>query len=201
MPSLLGMLSLACMVALIICAPYLFSFADRRVGSDKPRPKSTGYGPVMLYALAFVALGKWAALPIVSQASWVLAAMVAGWLVYRSLGWKTGGSMTPRTFPQIFGAYVRHNVPTLAYLGLDRGADYFPWLAPLPAAGVLPFIAFGIFATDRAVSYGRLSAVPFVRQSQLEDANARNEGDRGLAHGLAFLACAVLVLIGSLPSP
>ncbi len=197
MSLLADVLSRVSILALALFAPALFRFADRRVGSDEPLPKSTGYGPVALYLAAFAGLAWFKVSPIAAA----LAALVAAWLLYRSLGWKTGGSMTPRTFSQIFGAYVRHNVPTLAYLGLDRGADYFPWIAPLPAAGVLPFVAFGIYATDLAVQYGRLSSSPFISEGVLRGRNALNEKSRGLAFGLAFAACSALILIGQVLSP
>ena len=194
MPSFLGMLALASMVALASCAPALFRYADRRIGSDEPHPKSTGYPPVLMLALAFAAYA-W----LSGQAlGWSFAGLVVAWCLWRTFGWKLGGSMTPRGPGQVCAARARHSMPALAYLSLDFAADAVTWLSDLPFVGILPLAAFALYATDLAVSYAHDVDEPGATELILKGINADNENHRGLAFGICFLLTVIICVISAL---
>lgn len=195
MPSLLGLLALGWLVALAACAPFLFRYADRRIGSDEPHPKSTGYPPVIVYALVFAAYAWLSGIAL----GWAFAGLVLAWCLYRSLGWKVGGSMTPRTVGEILGALARHSLPALAWLAMDRAADVISWLPDLPLASVIPLIAFAFLATDQVIEYARFADLPGMTEPELKRINARLERERGFVFGIAFLVtvmlCALRIII------
>lgn len=196
MPSLLGVLSLAWMVALAACSPWLFRYADRRIGSDEPNPKSTGYPPVLLLALAF-AVYAW----LSGEAlGWSFAGLVVSWCLWRTLGWKIGGSMTPRGTGQVFAALVRHSMPAMAYVGLDVAAQHLPAgrLIDLPFVGVLPLAAFALYATDLAASYSHDVDEPGATEQALKGINADNETHRGLAFGICLLLTVIICVVSVL---
>lgn len=196
MPSLLGVLSLVWMVALAACGPWLFRYADRRIGSDEPNPKSTGYPPVLMLALAF-AVYAW----LSGEAlGWSFAGLVVAWCLWRTFGWKLGGSMTPRGAGQVFAALVRHSMPAMAYVGLDMAAAYLPagGLPDLPFVGVLPLAAFALYATDLAVTYTHDADEPGATEPVLKDINADNEKNRGRAFGICFLLTVIICVVSTL---
>lgn len=148
----------------------LMAYADRMVGSDHKNPKSLGNGPVILVALAALALRQW-----------VPASLLAAWLAYRNVPWKLGGTTTPRTPAQMVGSLVRHSVPLLA-------------AAPLVINGLIqlsatwPLAVFAVFATLQHIGYAK-----YIDSVAAEDTsvNAAIEITRGLAFGAA--AAAVIV--------
>ncbi len=196
MPSPLGMLSLAWMVALAACSPWLFRYADRRIGSDEPNPKSTGYPPVLLLALAF-AVYAWLS---GESLGWSFAGLVVAWCLWRTFGWKMGGSMTPRGVGQVFAALVRHSMPAMAYVGLDAAAKYLPasGLPDLPFLGVLPLAAFAFYATDLAASYTQDVDAPGATEPFLKNINANNETHRGLAFGICLFLTVTICVIAAI---
>lgn len=194
MPSLLGVMSLAWMAALAACGPWLFRYADRRIGSDEPHPKSTGYPPVLLLAAAFAAFAR-----LADQAlGWAFAALVVSWCLWRTFGWKLGGSMTPRGAGQIFAALIRHSLPAMAYVGLDFAASVVTWLPDLPFMGAVPLIAFALYATDLAATYAHDVDTPGATEAILKKINADNEEHRGLAFGICLLLTVIICVVDAL---
>ena len=172
-----------------IMAVPLFHYADRQVGGDHPNPKSTGYGPVFIYVALTLALGSF----LQDRVLLFLGEMALGWIVYRSLPWKVGGSMTPRTVGEKIGSFLRHCMPAMLAVALYILGGKVVWAMDISPYVPLPFLAYGLFATVLAIDFAHATDFFVSNSEPLEDVNAKQETDRGLAFGLMMLLGGVLV--------
>lgn len=172
-----------------IMAVPLFYYADRQVGGDNPNPKSTGYGPVFIYAALSMAFGSLNE----DRVTLFLGEMALGWIVYRSLPWKVGGSMTPRTGAEKLGSFLRHCMPAMLAAVLYLIGGKVVWAMDISFFSILPFIAYGMFATMLAIDYAHATDFFVSNNTPLSDINAKQEFDRGLAFGLMMLVGGILV--------
>ncbi len=172
------------LLAIGLAAIFLFRWADRKVGSDDPRPKSTGYGAVFLFGLLCHGLNYVAALPSL----WLVAIMAHVWILYRSLPWKVGGSMTPRTGPELAASFARHALPGLVCAAVLTGSDPGFW-ATGQWGFLAVFFAFACLATVQHQRYGRL--VWSSRPVNLAVENAHIESTRGAAYGVCLAMVAL----------
>lgn len=188
MPSFLGMIPHALLTIIFAgMAVLLFAWADRKVGGDDPNPKSTGYGRVALYAALSAAVGFLTE----THALLTLGAMALIWIVYRSLPWKVGGSMTPRTSAERLATLARHSLPALGLVALHLAAGASPLAPEVRPIAVLPFIAFAAFSTSLSINFAK-AADGAKFEHVVADANAKVEKSRGMAFGLAMLVAGVL---------
>lgn len=181
MPSLLGFIPHALLTIIFgALAVPLFWYADRQVGGDNPHPKSTGYGRVFLYAALALVIG------LVT-----LGEMAMIWIGYRSLPWKVGGSMTPRTTAEKVASFARHALPgvCLAALCFAHGNGILaPEIRPIAA---FPFLVFAAYATSLSLTFTR-AADNAGSSAILAAVNADIEHRRGAGYGFAMLALSAL---------
>ncbi|MEI6439003.1 MAG: hypothetical protein WCO83_02250 [Alphaproteobacteria bacterium] len=188
MPSLLGIAPHGLLTVIFgAMAVALFAWADREVGGDNPNPKSTGYGRVALYAVLAGGVGFLTS----THGLLTLGAMALIWIAYRSLPWKVGGSMTPRTSGEKLATLARHSLPALGLVVLYFAAGASPFAPEVRPVALLPFIAFAAFATSLSIGFTKVAdAAKF--EHVVADANAKVEKTRGLAFGLAMLVAGIL---------
>lgn len=129
----------------------VFSIADRGIGGAIKRSYVIG----SLFILTLIALFNDGIVP---------AALTATWIVYRTLPWAFGGTLTPRTAFQIIGSFLRHSMPALAALGLYA----FGIANAIPA---LSMIVYALYATLLAKYY-----------ADSVDKIADGKGDAGFKH-------------------
>ncbi len=188
MPSFLGMIPHALLTIIFAgMAVLLFAWADRKVGGDDPNPKSTGYGRVALYAALCGGVG----FLVGAHALLTLAAMAVAWVVYRSLPWRVGGSMTPRTTGERVASFARHALPALVLVALHFAAGSSPLLPPVKLIAALPFLVYAAHATSLAIGFAK-TADGARYEHVVADANAKVEKSRGLSFGFAMLVAGVI---------
>lgn len=158
---------------LVILLPVLFALADRGIGGLFRR--SFVVAPMVVAAAGLAYLGFH-----------FLALLIVLWLIYRTMPWKVGGSLTPRGPAQIAGSFLRHALPTLAVVG---GNVWFG----ISYHYAIPLLAYAVVATLLSVSYARL-VDGLARMSLGEDgeANDKQEVIRGAVFGLAAAATVLM---------
>lgn len=133
-----------------IIAP-VFSIADRGIGGALKRSQVIGSLLILILITFF-------------SGSIVPASLIATWVVYRTLPWSFGGTLTPRTAFQIIGSFLRHSMPAFAALGLYA----FGLVNAIPA---LSMIIYALYATLLAKYY-----------ADSVDKIASGKGDAGFKH-------------------
>lgn len=158
---------------MLILLPALFALADRGIGGLFRRsfviaPMVVAVGALAYFDHRFLAL------------------LVALWMVYRTIPWDVGGTLTPRGPVQIIGSFVRHALPTAAVLGGNVwfGTSFHT---------AIPLLAYAVVATVLSVSYARL--VDDLKSRGLGEngeANDKQEIIRGAVFGLAAAATTLI---------
>jgi len=118
---------------LYMLLPVVFCAADRAIGGGWRRSIT-----VALMLIGAIAVGL-AGFPFAGL-------LVAAWLIYRTVSWSVGGTITPRGPRQIAQAFLRHASPAVAVVG---GHVWFG----TPHAAALPLVIYGALATGLAVAY------------------------------------------------
>lgn len=155
-------------IALYILLPFAFAGLDRGIGG-------------MLRRSILVACALAAAIALGLAGFGFLGLIIAVWLVYRTLPWRIGGSITPRTPAEIAGSFARHALPVVAVIGGNV------WFAPTPWSAALPFVVYAAFATGLAIAYAR--HVDDLKERGLGDYGDFNDGLETARGGLFGLAC------------
>jgi len=130
--------------------PFVMAGLDRGIGGMLRRSITVACALAAAIALGLAGFG-------------FLALIIAVWLVYRTLPWRIGGSITPRTPAEIAGAFARHALPVVAV------PMAHVWFAPTPLSAALPFVVYAAFATGLGIAYAR----------HVDDLKARGLGDYG----------------------
>jgi len=117
-----GLISLVAMLA--ACAPTFvtFAYADRRIGGDDPRPKSHGYGAVLLLTVMALALG-WG-LKVSDLVNLGLDLCRLGGLALAGLEGRRLDA--PVTDGEKIAAFLRHMTPAVVYAGVWWAAGHWP---------------------------------------------------------------------------
>lgn len=158
---------------LLILSPALFALADRGIGGLLRR--SFVVGTLIAAAAGLAYLGFH-----------FLALLIVVWLVYRTIPWKVGGSLTPRTTGQIIGSLFRHALPTVAVVGGNV------WFGTSFHAAI-PLLTYAVVATVLSVSYARLvDNLAAKGLGENGDANDLQEIIRGALFGLAAAATVLM---------
>lgn len=158
---------------LFMILPTVFAGADRGIGGGARR--SIVVASMLLLAGGLGLLGQGLA-----------AILIATWLIYRTIPWSVGGTITPRGAAQIIGALARHAGPCLAIVGGNV------WFGTPPQAAI-PLAAYAVFATGLAVWYAHhVDNLAARGLGETGEANDILELIRGLSFGLAAATATLL---------
>lgn len=160
-------------IVFLLVLPVLFAVADRGIGGALRRSFVVATALAITITLGMVGHG-------------FLALIIAVWVLYRTLPWEIGGTITPRGAGRIAGAFARHALPAVAVVG---GHAWFatPW------AAAIPLLAYAVAATAMAVGYaGHVDEMAEAGGYDDGDYNDRMETIRGAAFGLAAFAAQIM---------
>lgn len=161
------------MEALFILLPGVFALADRGIGG--------------LLRRSFVVGGMLLGAAVLGYFNQPLAALlIAVWLVYRTIPWKVGGSITPRTTMEIGASLLRHAMPALAVLLA------YTWYGVDPQAA-LPIAAYALAATGMGVAYA--NHVDKLASQGLGDNGDYNDRLEAVRGGLFGFAAALALML------
>jgi hypothetical protein len=155
-----------------VALPIVFALSDRGIGGLLRRSFVVGTLIAAAIALGWMGYG-------------FLAVLIIVWLVYRTIPWKVGGSLTPRRTGQVLGSLARHAMPMLAVVGGSV------WFGTKPEAAI-PLAVYAVAATALAVAYARfVDGLASMNLGENGEANDKLEIVRGALFGLAA-ACSTV---------
>ena len=152
------------MDVLVYCAlPIIFCAADRAIGGGFRRSITVA---LMLIGAIGLGIGGYG----------FAGLLIAAWLIYRTVPWSVGGTITPRGPRQIAQAFLRHASPAVAGVGGNV------WFGVQPQSAI-PLVIYGALATGLAVAY----AAHIDSGDSVDGIEENNNLEivRGAAYGLA----------------
>jgi len=150
-----------------------FSIADRGIGGALKRSYVIGSLAILIILEALTG-------------GIVPASLTMAWIIYRTLPWAFGGTLTPRTPIQITGSFLRHSMPAMAAVGLC----IFGFTNTIPITAMM---AYSLYATllsknyaisvDKIVNENKDNGLDNLKQTKI---NNKLETFRGILFSIAF---------------
>lgn len=157
-----------------------FSIADRGIGGALKRSHVIGCLAVLIILEALTG-------------GIVPASLTIAWIIYRTLPWAFGGTLTPRTPIQIVGSFLRHSMPAMAAFGLCIfGFTNFLTVVAMMVYALYATLLSKYYANsvDKIVDENKDNSEKHLEQAKL---NEKIEIFRGILFSIAF---AVSVIFG-----
>lgn len=157
-----------------------FSIADRGIGGALKRSYVIG-SLVVLVILEALTGGI------------VPASLTMAWIIYRTLPWAFGGTLTPRTPIQITGSFLRHSMPAMAAFVLCIfGFTNFLTVTAMMVYALYATLLSKYYASsvDKIIDENKDNNEKHLEQAKL---NEKIEIFRGILFSIAF---AISVIFG-----